>query len=69
LSNSQSTSSPSSSTLSIAPSQEGGSSTPKSLGRKEGINRQRSVRTERRREKFAKVLRGREEDGSGVDLG
>jgi len=27
------------------------------------------VRTERRREKFAKVLRGREEDGSGVDLG
>ena len=37
------------------------------MGRKEGINRQRSVRTERRREKFAKVLRGREEDG--VDLG
>ena len=27
------------------------------------------MRTERRREKFAKVLKGREEDGSGVDLG
>jgi hypothetical protein len=39
------------------------------LGRKEGINRQRSVRTERRRERFAKVLRGRDEDGGGVDLG
>ena len=27
------------------------------------------MRTERRREKFAKVLRGRIEDGGGVDLG
>jgi len=51
------------------PLHEAGSTTPKSLGRKEGINRQRSVRTERRREKFAKVLRGRDEDGGGVDLG
>jgi hypothetical protein len=48
---------------------EAGASTPKSIGRKEGISRQRSVRTERRREKFAKVLRGRDEDGNGVDLG
>jgi hypothetical protein len=33
------------------------------------LGRQRSVRTERRREKFAKVLRGRAEDGGGVELG
>ena len=33
-----------------------------------GISRQRSVRTERRREKFAKALKGRTED-AGVDLG
>lgn len=37
--------------------------------KKEGIHRKRSVRTERRREKFAKVLRGRLDDGGGVDLG
>ncbi|KAK8845567.1 hypothetical protein IAR55_006282 [Kwoniella newhampshirensis] len=43
-------------------------STPRTSTRKEGINRQRSVRTERRREKFTKVLRGREQDGGGVDL-
>ncbi|OCF31195.1 tbc1 domain family protein [Kwoniella heveanensis BCC8398] len=43
--------------------------TPKAIGRKEGLGRQRSVRTERRREKFAKVLRGRENDiGGGVDV-
>ncbi|WVQ93553.1 hypothetical protein IAU59_000628 [Kwoniella sp. CBS 9459] len=43
--------------------------TPKTVGRKDGLGRQRSVRTERRREKFAKVLRGRESDvGGGVDL-
>ncbi|WVF65923.1 hypothetical protein IAT40_000661 [Kwoniella sp. CBS 6097] len=43
--------------------------TPKTIGRKEGLGRQRSVRTERRREKFAKVLRGRENDvGGGVDV-
>lgn len=59
----------SSSSSNLAAPQEAGSTTPKSLGRKEGINRQRSVRTERRREKFAKVLRGRDEDGGGVDLG
>ncbi|ORY25082.1 rab-GTPase-TBC domain-domain-containing protein [Naematelia encephala] len=41
---------------------------PRTPARKDGINRQRSVRTERRREKFAKVLRGRLEDGGGVDL-
>ncbi|OWZ64085.1 hypothetical protein AYX14_02800 [Cryptococcus neoformans] len=34
--------------------------------RKNGVSRQRSVRTERRREKFAKVLRG---DEGGVDVG
>lgn len=34
--------------------------------RKDGVGRQRSVRTERRREKFAKVLRG---DEGGVDVG
>lgn len=34
--------------------------------RKNGVSRQRSVRTERRREKFAKVLRGEE---GGVDVG
>lgn len=33
------------------------------------LGRQRSVRTERRREKFAKVLRGRVEDGGGVEVG
>ena len=33
------------------------------------LGRQRSVRTERRREKFGRVLRGRVEDGGGVDLG
>ncbi|GFZ52006.1 GTPase-activating protein [Saitozyma sp. JCM 24511] len=32
------------------------------------LGRQRSVRTERRREKFAKVLRGRVEDGGGVEV-
>jgi hypothetical protein len=61
--------SPSASTFSIASYPEAGSTTPKSMSRKEGIHRQRSVRTERRREKFAKVLRGRDEDGNGVDLG
>lgn len=34
--------------------------------RKDGMSRQRSVRSERRREKFAKVLRG---DEGGVDVG
>ncbi|EIW73335.1 hypothetical protein TREMEDRAFT_70952 [Tremella mesenterica DSM 1558] len=32
------------------------------------LSRRRSMRTERRREKFAKVLRGNVEDGGGVDL-
>ncbi|WRT63831.1 uncharacterized protein IL334_000756 [Kwoniella shivajii] len=42
-------------------------STPRTLTRKEGLGRQRSVRTERKREKFGRVLRGR--DGGGVELG
>jgi len=37
--------------------------------RKEGLSRARSVRTERQREQFAKVLKGREEDGGSVEVG
>ncbi|WVR03599.1 hypothetical protein IAU60_000591 [Kwoniella sp. DSM 27419] len=42
--------------------------TPRTNSRKDGLGRQRSVRTERRREKFARILKGREGDGGGVDL-
>ena len=44
-------------------------STPRTPARTESLSRARSVRTERRRDKFAKVLRGRSEDGSAVELG
>lgn len=37
--------------------------------RKEGVSRQRSVRTERQREQFGRVLKGRAEDGGGVEVG
>jgi hypothetical protein len=33
------------------------------------LSRRRSMRTERRRETFARVLRGREGPGAGVDIG
>lgn len=43
--------------------------TPVSSSSRRDLGRQRSVRTERRREKFGRVLKGRVEDGGGVDLG
>ncbi|KAK4685873.1 TBC1 domain family member 2, partial [Tremellales sp. Uapishka_1] len=43
-------------------------STLRTPSRKDGVSRQRSVRTERRREKFGRVLKGRPEDGGGVEV-
>ena len=57
------------SAYSLTSPEASGSSALRTPARKDGVSRQRSVRTERRRDKFAKVLRGRTEDGGAVDLG
>ncbi|KAI9635757.1 rab-GTPase-TBC domain-containing protein [Dioszegia hungarica] len=58
----------SSSRQTLNPDRNGSSTqTLKAPPRKE-LDRKRSVRTERRRERFAKALKGRAEDGGGVDL-
>ncbi|ORX34797.1 rab-GTPase-TBC domain-domain-containing protein [Kockovaella imperatae] len=53
----------------ISAAMKASTSTPRTPSRSEGLGRARSVRTERRRDKFAKVLQGRTAVGGSVELG